>query len=208
MFYEPANGHGLPHDPFKAIVAPRPIGWISTIGADDRINLAPYSFFNALSSNPHLVAFSSQGAKDSATNAQATGEFVVNLASRDLAEQVNATSVDAPRGVSEFDHAGLSPAPSRLVRPPRVAECRAALECRVTQVLRPRGLDGAWAGVIVVIGEVVGVHIDEAVLKNGLFDVTAAGNLARLGYRDYSAVTEVFEMVRPRWNGPGSGSGK
>lgn len=199
MFYEPEKGHGLPHDPFKAIVAPRPIGWISTIGPDDAVNLAPYSFFNAISSNPHLVLFSSEGAKDSATFAEESGEFVVNLASRDLAEKMNASSVDAPRGVSEFAFAGLTEAPSRLVAPPRVAECHAALECRVTEVRRPQGLDGRPAGVIVVTGEVVGVHIDEKVLRDGLFDAVAAGNLARLGYRDYASVTEVFEMTRPLW---------
>ncbi|WP_048646620.1 flavin reductase family protein [Nitratireductor soli] len=201
MFYEPANGHGLPHDPFKAIVAPRPIGWISSMGRDGAVNLAPYSFFNAISSDPHLVLFSSEGAKDSATFAEESGEFVVNLASRDLAEKINASSIDAPRGVSEFAHAGLTEAPSKLVAPPRVAECHAALECKVTEVRRPNGLNGKPAGVIVVTGEVIGIHIDEAVLKNGLFDVVAAGTLARLGYRDYAAVTEVFEMVRPRWKG-------
>ncbi|MCR4268870.1 flavin reductase family protein [Nitratireductor sp. ZSWI3] len=199
MFYEPEKGHGLPHDPFKAIVAPRPIGWISTIGADGVANLAPYSFFNAISSDPHLVCFSSEGAKDSATFAEENGEFVVNLASMDLAEKLNASSVDAPRGISEFAYAGVTEAPSRLVAPPRVAECHAALECKVTEVRRPLGLGGKPAGVIVVTGEVVGVHIDEAVLRNGRFDAVAAGNLARLGYRDYAAVTEVFEMIRPRW---------
>ncbi|MBN7778283.1 flavin reductase family protein [Nitratireductor aquimarinus] len=201
MFFEPSKGHGLPHDPFKAIVSPRPIGWISTLSKEGTANLAPYSFFNAISSNPHLVFFSSEGAKDSATHAEETGEFVVNLASHDLAEQLNASSVDAPRGVSEFAFAGLTEAPSTLVAPPRVAECHAALECKVTEVRRPLGLDGAWAGVIVVTGEVVGVHISDAVLKDGMFDAVAAGNLARLGYRDYSAVTEVFQMTRPQWKG-------
>ncbi|WP_292900196.1 MULTISPECIES: flavin reductase family protein [unclassified Nitratireductor] len=201
MFYEPSKGHGLPHDPFKAIVSPRPIGWISTLSQEGIANLAPYSFFNAISSNPHLVFFSSEGAKDSATHAEENGEFVVNLASRHLAEQLNASSVDAPRGVNEFAYAGLTEAPSKLVRPPRVAECHAALECRVTEIRRPLGLDGSPAGVIVVTGEVVGVHISEAVLKNGQFDAVAASNLARLGYRDYAAVTETFEMTRPQWKG-------
>lgn len=142
MFYEPSAGHGLPHDPFKAIVAPRPIGWISTVAADGSLNLAPYSFFNALGTNPHLVMFSSEGAKDSATYASETGEFVVNLVTRDLVDRMNASSIDAPRGVSEFGHAGLTPVPSRLVKPPRVGEAHAALECKVTEIVRPKGLDG------------------------------------------------------------------
>lgn len=199
MFYEPAKGHGLSHDPFKAIVAPRPIGWISSIGRDGHVNLAPYSFFNAISSNPHLVMFSSEGRKDSATFAGETGEFVVNLASRNLAEQLNASSVNAPRGVSEFAFAHLTPAPSCLVAPPRVAEAHAALECKVTEIREPLGLDGKSAGVTVVTGEVVGIHIDEAVMTDGRFDAVKAGNLARLGYRDYSFVDKLFEMIRPVW---------
>jgi len=199
MFYEPAKGHGLPHDPFKAIVAPRPIGWISTISRDGEVNLGPYSFFNAISSHPHLVMFSSEGEKDSVTFVRETGEFVANFASRHLAEKMNASSVDAPRGVSEFGYAGLTPAPSRLVSPPRVAEAYAALECKVVDIFQPRGLDGAPAGVTVVMGEVVGIHIDEEILTDGLFDYAKAQNLSRLGYRDYAAVTEVFEMIRPRW---------
>lgn len=199
MFYEPLKGHGLPHDPFKAIVAPRPIGWISTLGQDGAINLAPYSFFNAFSSHPHLVWFSSEGKKDSSTFAAETREFVANLVGRDLAERMNRTSVNAPRGVNEFDYAGLTPAPSRLIAPPRVAEAPAALECKVTEILEPKGLDGRPAGVFVVVGEVVGVHIDEAFLTDGLFDTVKAGNVSRLGYMDYAAVNEVFSMRRPRW---------
>lgn len=199
MFYEPSKGHGLPHDPFKAIVSPRPIGWISTLGKDGALNLAPYSFFNAFSSNPHLVWFSSEGPKDSATFAAETKEFVANLVGRDLAEKMNRSAVNAPRGVSEFGYAGLTPAPSLLVAPPRVAEAPAALECKVTEIFRPKGLDGNDAGVFVVIGEVVGVHIDEAFLTDGLFDTVKAGNVARLGYMDYSTVDAVFSMRRPRW---------
>ncbi|TWG94126.1 flavin reductase (DIM6/NTAB) family NADH-FMN oxidoreductase RutF [Mesorhizobium sp. J18] len=199
MFYEPSKGHGLPHDPFKAIVAPRPIGWISTVSKDGALNLAPYSFFNAISSHPHLVMFSSEGEKDSVTFVRETGEFVANFASRNLAEKMNASSVDAPRGISEFGYAGLTPAPSQMVSPPRVADAYAALECKVVNILQPRGLDGASAGVTVVMGEVVGVHIDEDILSDGMFDYAKAQNLSRLGYRDYAAVTEVFEMLRPRW---------
>ena len=199
MFYEPRNGHGLPHDPFKAIVSPRPIGWISTIGANGAVNLAPYSFFAALSTDPYLVCFSSEGGKDSASLAGETGEFVANLVGRELAEKMNRTAVDAPLGVSEFDYAGLREAPSRLVAPPRVADAPAALECKVTEVLRPQGLDGRDSGSFLVIGEVVGVHIDEAFLTDGLFDVVKAGNVARLGYMDYAKVDSVFQMRRPRW---------
>lgn len=198
-FYEPSKGHGLPHDPFKAIVAPRPIGWISSVAADGSLNLAPYSFFNMFSSHPHLVWFSSEGPKDSATFARETREFVVNLVTRDLVEKVNQSSIDAPRGVSEFEFAGLTPVPSRLVTPPRVAEAHAALECRVTDIYEPKGLDGGSAGVIVVVGECVGVHIDEAVMTDGLFDIVKAGTTARLGYMDYATVTETFQMRRPRW---------
>ncbi|MDZ5698275.1 flavin reductase family protein [Chelativorans sp. M5D2P16] len=199
MFYEPRNGHGLPHDPFKAIVAPRPIGWISTRRPDGALNLGPYSYFNALSSKPPLVWFSSEGEKDSASIARETGEFVVNLVGRALAEKMNESAIDAPAGVSEFALAGLTPAPCRHVTCPRVAEAPAALECKVTEVLEPRGLDGRPAGLFVVMGEVIGVHIDDAMLTDGLFDVTKAQNLSRLGYMDYAAVTETFVMRRPRW---------
>ncbi|MEX0347192.1 MAG: flavin reductase family protein [Rhizobiaceae bacterium] len=199
MFYEPKNGHGLPHDPFKAIVAPRPIGWISTKGASGDLNLAPYSFFNAISAHPHLIWFSSEGPKDSVTFARETGEFVANLVSADLFEAMNATSVDAPRGESEFGYAGLTATPSNLVSPPRVGEAHAALECKLTDIQEPKGLDGEWAGVYLVFGEVVGVHIDEAMLTDGLFDITKSGNVARLGYMDYLKTTEIFQARRPVW---------
>jgi len=199
MFYEPSKGHGLPHDPFKAIVAPRPIGWISTRAIDGSFNLAPFSFFNALSSNPHLVMFSSEGEKDSVVHARESGEFTANLVSRDLAQKMNASSVDAPRGVPEFGYAGLTPVASRLVAAPRVGEAYAALECKVTEIHRPRGLNGATAERFMVLGEVVGVHVDEAVMTDGLFDIVKAGSVARLGYMDYAAVTEIFSMRRPRW---------
>lgn len=199
MFYEPSKGHGLPHDPSKAIVAPRPIGWISTVNKAGEVNLAPYSFFNAFSTRPFIVWFSSEGEKDSATFAEETGEFVANLVSRDLAEKMVRTAVDAPRGVTEFDYADLTMAPSRLVAAPRVAAAPAALECRVTEILRPKALDGTPTGAVVVAGEVVGVHIDDAFLKDGIFDIVKAGNVGRLGYMDYASVSEIFSMSRPRW---------
>lgn len=199
MFYEPSKGHGLPHDPFKALVSPRPIGWISTQAKDGSLNLAPYSFFNALGTNPHLVMFCSEGAKDSYTNALETGEFVANLVSSDLIEQMNASSVDAPHGVSEFDYAGLTPEPSRLVRPPRVREAHAALECKVTEILSPKDLNGDPTSRYMIIGQVVGVYISDDALTDGMFDVVKAGNVARLGYLDFSNVKQVFQRTRPRW---------
>ena len=199
-FYEPATGHGLPHDPFKAIVAPRPVGWISTLSADGRPNLAPYSFFNAVDNTPPMVAFSSSGAKHSVENAEATGEFVCNLATRALAEAMNATSAVVPEEVDEFTLAGLEPAPCRVVAPPRVAASPAALECRLLQVIDLVDLDGVSTGNRLAIGQVVGVHIDRAYLRDGLFDTAAAGAIARAGYRDeyFEATPEtLFRMLRP-----------
>ena len=197
-FYEPKDGHQLPHDPFKAIVAPRPIGWISTVDAQGRPNLAPYSFFNAFCENLPVVGFSSSGRKDSQSNAEETGEFVVNLATRRQAKAMNRTSAALPHGVNEFEVADLRAAPSRLVRPPRVADAPAALECRLLLVLPITDLDGKPTPNTLILGQVVGVHIDPAFLKNGLFDIVAAGTIARCGYRgDYAEVARVFEMLRP-----------
>jgi flavin reductase (DIM6/NTAB) family NADH-FMN oxidoreductase RutF len=197
MFFEPRHGHKLPHDPFRAIVAPRPIGWISSLSTDGVINLAPYSFFNAIAGRPPLVMFASEGVKDSITNVQATGEFVVNLATRSLAERMNETSRAHGEGVDEFVPAGLTPAPSMLVKPPRVAESPAALECRVTMITPIPDLTGNTGDRLMAIGEVVGIYIDENYLTNGLFDMVKAGTIARCGYWEYSQVTEVFNMPRP-----------
>lgn len=207
MFYETQeNRHGLPHDPFKAIVAPRPIGWISTRARDGRHNLAPYSFFNAICDQPKLVMFSSSGPKDSATFAEESGEFVANFVSEHVATQMNATSVDAPRGQSEFVYAGLHAARCELVSAPRVAEAYAALECKVTQVFVPRTLDpSAPAASIVVIGQVVGIHLDEAILTHGRIDIDKARPVSRLGYLDFAVTREVFSMRRPKWNDGGAG---
>lgn len=201
MFYEPRNGHGLPHNPSKAIVAPRPIGWISTLSRDGVANLGPYSFFNLVADSPLMVMFSSDGVKDSARNAVETGEFVANLASMDLAEAMNASSINAPADVSEFDHAGIEMAPSHIVKAPRVAAAHAALECRLTQAFYPKDAAGNEIENFVVFGEVVGVYIDDRCLRDGIFDASLAGNIARLGYRDYLAVGEMFEMHRPKWGG-------
>ncbi len=200
MFYEPAKrNHGLPHDPFKALVAPRPIGWISTCALDGRLNLAPYSYFNALSDNPWLVAFASDGRKDSMSFAAESGEFVVNIVTQRFASAMVDTSVDAPRGENEFEFAGLEVAPSTLVSAPRVKGIAAALECKVTEILEPKLLSGMPSGIQLVIGEVAGIHIDEDMLTNGRFDYEKAGLVSRLGYLDYAIVGPTFEMRRPRW---------
>jgi len=199
-FYEPAAGHGLPHDPFKAIVGPRPIGWISTINRSGRINLAPYSFFNAVCDKPPMVAFSSGGRKTSLRNAEATGEFVYNLATRSLAAQMNTTSAVVVDGVDKFELAGLTPEASRKVAPPRVLESPASLECKVVQILELKDLNGQSTMHWLVIGQVVGVHIATAFLRKGVFDTAAAGPILRAGYLDeYSEVRAdtMFKMKRP-----------
>ena len=198
-FYEPAAGHGLPHDPWKAIVAPRPIGWISTIDRNGRINLAPYSFFNGISDAPPMVMFSSQGHKDSVRNIEETGQFVCNLATMRHAQQMNLTSAPLPHGECEMELAGLQSAPSRVVKPPRVADAPAALECEAVQIIRLMDMEGRPLEAFMVIGQIVGVHIDKACLTpDGNFDMTLARTIARCGYRgDYAEVTQLFEMIRP-----------
>ena len=179
MFYDSnPKAHGLAHDPFKALVAPRPIGWITAVSARGEVNLSPYSFFNAFSDQPNMVAFSSNGRKDALAFIEETGEFVCNLATFDLREAVNATSAPLARGENEMDHAGLTAAPSRVVRPPRVAEAPAALECKWLKTVPLEPLGGGPAAYYLVIGQVVGVHIDEAYLRNGRFDTAAAQPLA------------------------------
>lgn len=201
IFYEPhaRDRELLPHDPFKALVAPRPIGWISTLDGDGVPNLAPYSFFNAACDTPPILMFSSAGMKHSASHAHATREFVWNLSTWALREAMNATSAALPRGESEFAHAGLSLAPGRLVGAPRVAEAPVALECRVSQTLSLTALDGAEVDRHVVFGQVVGVHIDEQFVDaRGQVDTAALQPVARCGYRDeYAVVGELFRMTRP-----------
>ena len=197
MFYEPRLGHGLPHDPFKAIITPRPIGWISTLDTQGRANLAPYSFFNAALSRPPMLMFTSETMKHSAANAIATGEFVFNLVSRPLFDAMNVSSGLLPEGESEFEAAGLEAAPCRIVKAPRVAAAPAALECRVVQSTRLNDVDGQALEGWIIVGQVVGVHIDDAFIQEGRFDTLAAQPVARCGYRDYTAVTEMFEALRP-----------
>lgn len=200
-FYEPSKGHGLAHDPFKAIVGPRPIGWISSRDASGRVNLAPYSYFNAFHDKPPIVAFGSTGWKDSVRNVQETGEFVANLATRPLAEAMNATSASVESGVDEFSLAGLTPAACRNVAVPRVAESPTALECKVLQVIQQHDLEGRPLEAWMVLGQVVGVHIDKAYIRDGLFDAAAARPIMRSGYlADYFEATPEtkFRMMRPK----------
>lgn len=203
MFYETAarDKAKLPHDPFKAIVAPRPIGWISTRARDGRVNLAPYSFFNGFSSAPPIVGFSSEGWKDSATFARESGEFVYNLATHGLRDPMNKTSAPFARGENEFELAGLTMAECRLVAAPRVKESPASMECKVIEVVEMRALTGRLAGAVLVLGEVVGFHIDEAFVRDGRFDTAGAHPLARCGYQDYAFVEEVFALARPKGGG-------
>lgn len=201
IFYEPAQRDRalLPHDPFKALVAPRPIGWISSRGPDGAVNLAPYSFFNAVCDTPPMLAFSSVGRKDSATFAGHGRAFVWNLPTYALREQMNLSSAQLPRGESEFDHAGLEMAPSRLVDVPRVAASPCALECRVVLDQQLVDLDGREVDQHLIVGQVVGVHLDEAFIgADGRVDTAALRPIARCGYLgDYAVVTSLFEMLRP-----------
>jgi flavin reductase (DIM6/NTAB) family NADH-FMN oxidoreductase RutF len=199
MFYETAkNNHGLPHDPFKAIVAPRPIGWISSLSANGELNLAPYSYFNGVSSKPPCVMFASEGHKDSIANIAETREFVCSLATWELREHMNATSATVAREVDEFMLAGLNAAPSTLVKAPRVAESPCALECRLVKIVNLGDDDPTLADRQIVIGKVVGIHIDEQFIKDGILDTAAMKPIARCGYRNYAVVLDQFEMIRPK----------
>lgn len=203
-FYEPRDGHatvpGLAHDPLNAIVAPRPIGWISTLAADGTRNLAPYSFFNLFTYRPPIIGFSSNGWKDSVANIAATGEFVWNLVTRELAEAMNASSAMVAADVDEFALAGLEPAPSRLVAPPRVAASPVAFECRHTQTLPLKAADGRAVGAWLVLGEVIGIHIAPDLIRDGAYRTAAARPVLRGGGpADYFEIAEdaLFHMRRP-----------
>jgi flavin reductase (DIM6/NTAB) family NADH-FMN oxidoreductase RutF len=204
MFYESnPKAHGLAHDPFKALVAPRPIGWITAMSAQGEVNLSPYSFFNAFSDQPNIVAFSSNGRKDALHFIEETGEFVCNLATFDLREAMNDTSAPLARGHNEMNHAGLTAAPSRVVKPPRVAEAPAALECKWLKTVPLEPLGGGPPAYYLVIGQVVGVHIDDRFIQNGIVDTAAMRPIMRAGYRDYFVATPEnrFTMTRPRGGG-------
>ena len=198
MFYDTRkNDHGLPHNPFKAIVTPRPIGWITTMSAKGEVNLAPYSFFNGITDKPPIVMFSSEGQKDSVAFAEETKEFVCSLATFDLRDQMNGTSAPLPRGTSEFQSTGLEAAPSRLVKPPRVAASPCALECKLVKIVAMETADGKPVDSHVVFGQVVGVHIDDRFIVDGLLDTAAMKPIARCGYDQYAVVESVFSMTRP-----------
>ncbi|MGI3170575.1 flavin reductase family protein [Pseudooceanicola sp. C21-150M6] len=200
MFYEPKNGHGLPHNPFNAVVTPRPIGWISTRGKDGRDNLAPYSFFNAVAYVPPQVMFASTSAKDdreigkdSVGNINDTGVFCVNIVEYAARDVMNLTSGSYAAGEDEFTLAGIEKAECEVIDGPRVATAPASLECRMTQIVKLEG-----AANYLVLGEVVGVHLRDDCMVDGLFDVTRFQPLTRLGYQDYSTIREVFSLVRPK----------
>lgn len=199
-FYEPGDGHGLAHDPFNAIVGPRPIGWISSVAADGSPNLAPYSFFNAFNYRPPIIGFSSIGWKDTVANIRSTGTFVWNLATKSLAEQMNQTCAPLDPTGDEFQFAGLTAAPSRLVSVPRVAESPVSFECALTQLIQLEGRDGTKVQTWLVLGEVIGVHIERAYIEGGVYQTAMAQPILRAGgptsYFTIDAANE-FQMHRP-----------
>jgi flavin reductase (DIM6/NTAB) family NADH-FMN oxidoreductase RutF len=198
--YEPRDGHGLKHDPLNSIVAPRPIGWVSTRDAEGRLNLAPYSFFNLFSYKPPIVGFSSNGWKDSVRNAEATREFVWNLATRPLAERMNMTSATVAHGVNEFDLSGLTAEPSRVVGVPRVKESPVSFECRVTQIVALTDTAGREVNSWITFGEAVAIHIRKDLIEDGVYNTVLAEPIARGGGpADYFTIGESqrFRMVRP-----------
>lgn len=199
MFYRPQDGHGLPHNPFNAIVTPRPIGWISTRSADGDDNLAPYSFFNAVAYVPPQVMFASTstkpdqaGTKDSVSNIRETGVFCVNIVEYAMRDVMNKTSGMVEKDVDEFELAGISKTECETINAPRVTAAPAALECKVTQIVTLEG-EANFA----VFGEVTGVHLRDDCLVDGKFDVTTYRPLSRLGYRDYAVIEQVFSLTRP-----------
>lgn len=199
-FYQPSNGHGLRHDPFNAIIGPRPIGWIASRSRAGALNLAPYSFFNAFSYQPPLIGFSSTSWKHTVANIQDTGEFVWNLATMELALAMNATSASVPADVNEFDLAGLTAQPCRLVQVPRVAESPVAFECKLAQIIRLQGADGRPAAAWLTVGEVIAVHIDRRLIKDGVYQTALARPILRAGRTsDYAEIRPdaMFEMPRP-----------
>ena len=198
-FYRPEQGHGFDHDPFKAIVAPRPIGWISTVDAQGAPNLAPYSFFNALSANPPILFFSNEKSSDSLSNCEATGEFVVNMVSQSQWNEMSATSAAVAPGVNEFELAGIEPAACQLVSAPRVANSPASLECKVISIAPVLDMHGEPSTATLVTGQVVGVHIHPDFLSEGRFNTAKARLMSRCGYlSDYAVIDEIQKMKRPR----------
>jgi flavin reductase (DIM6/NTAB) family NADH-FMN oxidoreductase RutF len=199
--YEPASGHGLPHDPFKAIVGPRPIGWIASCDGKGILNLAPYSFFNAFSAEPPIIGFASTGYKDTVRNIAERREFVWNLATRPLAEAMNQTSASVAPEVDEFAFAGLTPVPARVIGVPRVGESPVSFECRLTQLIQLQTIEGSKVPTWLTLGQVVAVHISKALLRDGIYDTAAAQPILRGGgMEDYFEIgpDRLFRMARPR----------
>ncbi|MFC3189977.1 flavin reductase family protein [Pseudocitrobacter faecalis] len=199
-FYEPSQGHGLPHDPLNAIVGPRPIGWISSQDAQGKRNLAPYSFFNCFNYRPPIIGFASSGWKDSVQNIMETKQFVWNLTTQDLAIAMNETSATLPHGEDEFVRAGLTAVPSRLVDAPRVAESPVNFECRLSQCIQLTSADGTAIDTWLVLGEVVGIHIDESLLEEGIYQTARAKPVLRAGGPSaYYTIDEAhrFDLIRP-----------
>ena len=209
-FFEPESRDKklFPWDPFKGLVVPRPIGWISSMNKTGQVNLAPYSYFNGVLSRPRIVSFCSESEKDAAAFAIESGEFAWSMATWDLRDRMNATSEGLPRGESEFEFANLATAPCRLIKAPRVADSPAAMECKVTQVLRVQDVEGRETGGVVVYGQVIGMHIDDRFVKNGRFDLAAVKPIARCGYDEYTVVERVFSMKRPESGGNSFGGEK
>ncbi len=198
--YEPKNGHGLPHDPFNAIVGPRPIGWISTQSKQGVSNIAPYSFFNAFNYIPPIIGFSSVGRKDTLNNIEQTGEFVWNLVTADLINQMNQSCVAYPPQVSEFEAAELEQAKSVLVQPSRVARAKVAFECKCTEIIQLKRLSGEIVQTWLILGEVVQIHIDRSLLKNGIYETAEANHVLRGGGpADYFKINsdQLFKLPRP-----------
>ncbi|WP_122072918.1 flavin reductase family protein [Pseudophaeobacter sp. EL27] len=199
MFYRPEDGHGLPHNPFNALITPRPIGWISSRAANGSNNLAPYSFFNGVAYTPPQVMFASTGSKedqagtkDSLANIEETGVFCVNIVAFEMRDAMNTSSEMLPKEVDEFSHAGLTPVECDTINCARIEGAPAALECKLTQIVTLPG-----AANRVAFGEVTGIHLRDDCLRDGIFDVTSFQPLARMGYRDYTVVRDVFSLARP-----------
>lgn len=198
MNYDPRKrNHGLPHDPFLALVVPRPIGWISTVSTDGTVNLAPYSFFNAVSGDPPTVMFASSTPKDTRRNVEATGEFVASLATFELREQMNLTSATLPSSVSESEYANLEMSPSLVVKPPRVKAAPTALECVYLKTVELSTIDGHPMKSAIIIGQVVNIYIDDAYILDGKVDMSRSRPVSRLGYFDYGVLDTVFTLPRP-----------
>ncbi len=200
-FYQPGEGHRLAHDPFNAIIAPRPIGWVSTISSNGQLNLAPYSFFNAFNYKPPIIGFSSIGFKDSVRNAQQSGEFCWNLVSRSHAEAMNQTSAAVASDIDEFELAGLGKRESTIVRPPHVADCPVVMECKTTQIIQLQSAGGEKCETWLVLGEVVGVHIIEDFIQDGVYQTVKAEPVLRGGGpADYFGISEAnrFQLFRPK----------